>query len=355
MKKDTMTVKERWLCVINREKPDRIPMFYSGTKETTQKLLKHTGMDSIEKMCGKLHIDNVVYIEPEYVGPSLAENTTVFGAKCKDINYDGGVYTGIDGVVTHHPLAEYKTVEEIEDNYTWPNPDWWDYSKIPEQIRGKEDCIILGGGSEPFMDYKEQLRGTEQALIDLIENPEMVHYCMKKMYDFCYENTTRIYETIPGQVMLSYVAEDLGTQESLLYSPGQIREYFIPHMKRMIGLVHSAGAYAMNHSDGAIREIIPDLIDSGFDVLNPIQWRCRGMEREGLKRDFGDKLIFHGAVDNQYTLAFGSVNDVRNEVRENIDILGRGGGYILGPCHNIQPVSPLENIVAMYEAGYEMG
>ena len=97
------------------------------------------------------------------------------------------------------------------------------------------------------------------------------------------------------------------------------------------------------------------MIAAGIDVLNPIQWRCTGMERAGLKRDFGGKLIFHGGVDNQYTLPFGSVEEVRQEVIDNLRILGEGGGYILAPCHNIQAVSPPENVVAMYETGYEYG
>jgi uroporphyrinogen decarboxylase len=126
-------------------------------------------------------------------------------------------------------------------------------------------------------------------------------------------------------------------------------------MKRMIDLAHSAGAYVFHHNDGACRAIIPDMIEIGIDVLNPIQWRCPGMEREGLVRDFGDKVIFHGAMDNQYTLAFGSVEEVRQEVADNIRLLGEGGGYILAPCHNIQAVSPPENVVAMYETALELG
>ena len=90
-------------------------------------------------------------------------------------------------------------------------------------------------------------------------------------------------------------------------------------------------------------------------LMNPIQWRCEGMGREGLKRDFGNKLVFHGGVDNQYTLVYGTVEEVRREVLDNFRILGAGGGYILAPCHNIQVVSPPENIVAMYDAGYEYG
>jgi uroporphyrinogen decarboxylase len=97
------------------------------------------------------------------------------------------------------------------------------------------------------------------------------------------------------------------------------------------------------------------MIALGIDVLNPVQWRCPGMERDKLKREFGDRLIFHGAMDNQYMLPFGTVDEVRQEVMDNLRILGEGGGYILAPCHNIQPVSPPENIVAMYQMGYECG
>jgi uroporphyrinogen decarboxylase len=126
-------------------------------------------------------------------------------------------------------------------------------------------------------------------------------------------------------------------------------------MKRVMELVHQAGAFVFHHNDGAVRKIIPDMIALGSDVLNPIQWRCRGMEREGLKRDFGDRLVFHGGVDNQQTLPFGTAAEVRREVADNIRILGKGGGYIIAPCHNIQAVSPAENVVALYEAGYENG
>jgi len=331
-------------------------MDYRATPEATEKLMKYLGMENKKTLFGHLHIDKVLSVGPKYVGPAIPEGTTVFGARFKNIHYDGGVYSGaLDGIAYYHPLAQYKTAEEIEKNYQWPSPDWWDYSEIPEQIKGKEDWVIVGGGSEPFMDYKEQLRKPEQAYMDLVENPEIVHYCLDKLFDLCYEKTRRIYEAIPGKVMVTWVAEDLGTQESLLFSPAHIREFLLPRMKRMIDLAHEAGAYVFHHSDGAVREIIPDMIEAGIDVLDPIQWRCRGMEREALKRDFGDKLVFHGGMDNQYTLAFGSVEEVRQEVLDNIHILGKGGGYILTPCHNIQVVSPPENIIAMYETGYENG
>ncbi len=350
MRKESMTPKERWLAVLRREKPDRLPMDYWATPEATEKLLRHLGLQDVRQMYRQQHIDRVRGVAPEYVGPPLAPDEDVFGCRFRDVDYGTGVYREC----VYSPLARFKSVEEIEANYRWPNPDWWDYSGIKEQVKGWEEYPIQGGGSEPFLIYKN-LRGQEQAMMDLILNPEIVHYCLDKLFDLAYENTTRIYEQLPGQVMLSYIAEDMGGQTGLLFSRKHIHEFLLPRMKRMIDLAHQAGAYVFHHSDGAIREIIPDMIALGIDILNPIQWRCPGMEREGLKRDFGDKLIFHGGVDNQYTLAFGTVEEVREEVADNIRILGAGGGYILAPCHNIQAVSPPENIVAMYEAGYEYG
>jgi len=345
-----MTPRERWLAVLNRKQPDRIPMDWWATAEVEAKMLTHLGCASIEEVHEQLHIDMPFTVAPSYAGPALPGNHDVFGIKTRKVDYGQGSYNER----VSHPLAGYESVEEIKKEYRWPSPDWWDYSGIPGAVRGKEDRPIRGGGSEPFLKYKD-LRGDQQAFMDLILNSEIVHYCMDKLFDLAYQNTLRIYEQVPGEVMVTYVAEDFGAQEDLMYSPEQIREFFIPGMKRMIDLVHGAGAYVFHHSDGAVRKIIPDMVEAGIDVLNPIQWRCRGMDREGLKRDYGDRLIFHGGVDNQQTLAFGSPDEVRNEVRENIRVLGKSGGYILAPCHNIQPLSPPENIVAMYETGYREG
>jgi len=350
MPKETMTPKERWLAVLNREKPDRLPMDFWATGEVFDKLMRELKCNDTEALNKRLHIDRIVSVGPKYVGPAMPEGQSVYGLRHKKIDYGTGTYNEC----IYHPLAEYQSVDEIEKNYKWPEMDWYDFSGIPDQIKGKEHHPIRGGGSEPFLTYKH-LRGQEQAFMDLITNPEMVDYVLDKLYSRCYETTRRIYEQIPGKVMITYVAEDLGGQESLMYSPAQIRRFFIPWMRKMIDLAHEAGAFAFHHSDGAVRQILPDMIDAGIDVLNPVQWRCKGMEREGLKRDFGDKLVFHGAVDNQYTLPFGSVEEVRQEVIDNIRILGEDGGYIIAPCHNIQPVSPVENIVAMYETGYEHG
>jgi uroporphyrinogen decarboxylase len=350
MPRETMTARERWLAVLTRQKPDRVPMDYWSTTEATAKLMAHLGCRTRVQMYKKLHVDYVVTVGPTYAGPRLPWNMDVFGCRYRYVDYGSGRYREC----VHHPLAEYTSVADIQRNYTWPDPDWWDYREIAGQINGHEAQPLRGGGSEPLLIYK-YLRGDEQAFLDLVMHPEIVHYCLDKLFSLAYENTLRIYERIPGKVMITYVAEDMGGQDDLMIAPRHIREFLLPGMKRVIDLAHHNGAFVFHHNDGNCRPIIPDMIGLGIDVLNPVQWRCKGMEREGLKKDFGDRLIFHGAVDNQFTLPFGTPADVRQEILDNLRILGAGGGYILAPCHNIQAVSPAQNIVAMYEAGYEYG
>ncbi len=345
-----MTARERWLAVLKRQKPDRVPTDYWTTDEAREKLKRHLGCPDDESLFSRLHIDKRIVVEPLYVGPKIPADADVFGCRFADMDYGTGKYREC----VHHPLARFRSVTEIRGGYTWPNPDWYDYSLLRNKVSGQEGSVVEGGGSEPFLTYAD-LRGREQSLIDLVENPQIVHYCLDQLFGLAYTNSQRLYETLPGAITLSWVAEDLGSQEDLIFSPAQIREFLLPWMRRMVELAHQAGVVVFHHSDGAIRKIIPDMIEAGMDVLNPIQWRCKGMDREGLKRDFGDRLVFHGGVDNQRTLAFGTPEDVRREVMEDLEILGRGGGYILAPCHNIQAVSPAENIVAMYDAAYEWG
>ena len=345
-----MTSLERWLAVLGRRKPDRVPMDYWGTEEATRSLMRHLGCRTRREMLRKLHVDYEVRVRPRYVGPKLPRMTDEFGRRFRKVDYGTGAYREC----VHFPLADFRSVAEIERGYVWPSPDWWDHSGLAAQLRGDEDHPIRGGGSEPFLIYKE-LRGQEQAFVDLIENPEIARYCLGKLFDLAHEDTVRTFERLPGRVHISYIAEDMGGQTDLMISVRHIREFLLPGMKRMIDLVHSAGAYVFHHNDGSCWRIIPDMIELGIDLLNPLQWRCPGMERERLKKEFGAKVVLHGGMDNQYTLPFGTVEDVRREVEDNLRTLGEGGGYILAPCHNIQANTPPENVVAMYEAGLEMG
>ena len=343
------TPRERWHSILKGRKADRPPIDYWSTEEVTKNLMKHLKVNTLREFYQKLDIDVPIKLEPEYIGSEIPPDMDIYGCKYKEMNYGTGSYREC---ITN-PLAKYTTVEEIEQNYTWPDISDFDFSSIKEQAENWYDYPLEGGGSEPFLDYKN-LRGQQQGYVDLFRYPEIVEYCLDKMFDFRYEYTKRIYREIPGEVTFSYVAEDFGSQNGLLMSPTIIQDVFLPRMKRMMKLAHNNGVYVFFHSDGAIREIIWDLIETGIDVLNPIQWRCRGMDRAELKAEFGGCVIFHGAMDNQQTLPFGSEIDVRKEVRENIEVLGNGGGYILAPCHNIQPITPVENILAMYDEAHKL-
>jgi len=345
-----MTPRERWLATLEGSKPDRWPTDYWATPEVTERLLKHLGCSSEREMCRLLGIDKPLPVSPAYIGPDLSDRN-IWGVRHIKQPYADGA--GVYEEVVEHPLAGAETVRDIEQ-YPWPQPDWYDYSTIAQQLAKAEDWPVRAGHYEPFLIYCE-LRGLEQAFLDLLERPELVDAAIEKMFSFHYEFNARVFEAGKGRIDITYVAEDFGSQTSLLMSPQIIEEIFMPRIRKMIALAHEFGVKVLFHSDGAIRPIIGTLIEAGIDVLNPIQWRCSGMDRRELAAEFGDRIAFHGAVDNQQTIPFGTPEDVRNEVRENIEIFGRTRGYIIAPCHNIQPITPTENILALYEAAREYG
>jgi uroporphyrinogen decarboxylase len=150
-------------------------------------------------------------------------------------------------------------------------------------------------------------------------------------------------------VDIVFISDDMGTQESQLISVAAYVRHLKPRLKRWVDLIHRHGKKVLFHTDGAARPFVPHLIECGIDLLNPIQHICPGMDRAGLKRDFGSQVVFHGGVENQQVLPFGSVDDVRREVITCLQTLGAGGGYIPSSCHNIQAGTPPENVVAMVE------
>jgi uroporphyrinogen decarboxylase len=345
-----MTSRERWLATLRREPADRVPMDYWGTAEVTQALMRHLGVPSREGMYERLHVDRPVFVEPLYVGPPIEPDTNMYGIRTRPVSWGEDVINW----VAMSPLEGFATVEQIEASYGWPSPDWFDYSTVSAQATAHPDRPIQYKMAGVYSLYT-MLRGMEQALVDFAMNHEIVLHCMERLIAFHYEKAARVFEAARGRVDLAWIHNDLGSQDDLLCSPQTVRKLFVPGITRMAALCHQAGATVCLHSDGAISKAIPDLIAAGIDLLNPIQWRCPGMEREVLKERFGEALIFHGAMDNQVTLASGNEDAVRREVRENIEILGAGGGYILAPCAHMLPITEPEIIVAMYEEGYAVG
>lgn len=350
-----MTPRERWLAILNNEKPDRITTDYWATSEVTDRLLKDLACADYRELCKKLHIDS-----PHVIGAPLLQDipiaddgtfTDIWGVTKRMVDYGSGEY---DEAVTH-PLENAETVDDIHA-HKWPDPAARDYDDFVTQVdSAPSDRLVRCGSYEPFLLYCF-LRGMENAMIDLYLNPDIADAVLTHLFDYHYEVNKRMFELGKDRIELTYIAEDLGSQHGLLMSKELIHRFILPNQKKMVDLARSFDIHIFYHTDGAARDIIPDLIDvTGIEILNPIQWRCPGMEREGLVKDFGDKVIFHGAVDNQHTLAFGSPDDVRQEVLDNIRIFAPPARWICAPCHNIQPVSPTENIVAMYETIYEHG
>jgi uroporphyrinogen decarboxylase len=204
------------------------------------------------------------------------------------------------------------------------------------------------GCYEPFLLYC-YLRGLQRSFEDLALRPSIADAILGHIFDFTIEHHRRCFEAGCGRIDLTWVAEDLGSQTGPLMSLQTYRRFLLPNQIRMADLARSFGVHVMYHTDGAARLFLPDLIDRvGIELLNPIQWRCPGMERERLVADFGSRIIFHGSIDNQQTLPFGSTRDVVQEVLRSAEIY-RDARWICGPCHNIQPNTPTENILAMYE------
>ncbi len=349
-----MTHRERWLALLKGETPDRTPCDYWATAEVTERLRKDLGCDSERTLWEQLEIDKLVPVSA--VHPLAKEENwhtqslwSLWHIEVAKVSYGDGLGTYEEAVT--NPLAKAETAADVE-RFDWPDGAMWNVGGVRAQCEAWPGYPILGGCYEPFYLYC-RLRGMEQALADLAVNPEVAEAALERIYDIHESIIRRTLEAAPGLVDIVYVAEDLGTQDTLLMSPATFRRFLKPWMRKMIDLVHSFGVKVMHHDDGAIRPLLPELIEIGIDVLNPVQWRCPGMGREELTRDFGKSLVFHGGVDNQQTLPFGTPDDVKREVAENIRIFRKGKGYIVGPCHNLQPNTPTANILAMYQAVHE--
>lgn len=347
-----MTPRERYLAIFAGEKPDRIPTDYWATDEVTERLMRELRCGTLDELYDALHIDGVTRIEPPRTKPHHADDpeADIWGLKRKKMGYGAGVYDEFD----NHPLAGMTSVDEIHA-YKWPNADDHDFGAFREMVRTvPRHRFVRSGEFEPFLLYCA-LRGLEQGLMDFLEYPELLEAALDHIFQFHYSLNERIYEIGKGVIDITYLAEDLGGQRGLLMSDDDIRRFILPNQKKMADLARSYGLRVFYHTDGDVHSVIPDLINiTGIELLNPIQWRCPSMDREVLVRDFGDKIIFHGAMDNQHTLPFGTVADVRAEVEENIRIF-RNARWICAPCHNLQPITPTANIVAMYNTIHELG
>ena len=340
-----MTSKQRALAAINLQKPDRTPLDYWAVPGITLALMEKLGFSEEEELLRYFNAD-FRYIFPSYRGPE-PESSPDWQEDLWQVRRDS-VYNE----VIKAPLSEASSPANL-DSYPWPQPEWYDVSNFRAECAGLQDyCVVLCDERTNRTSVLHQgiyLRGMENMMMDLAVNPPLVHELFERVTDFYLRLNRKIFEAADGAVDVILVGDDFGTQGGLLISRKMLGEFVYPHLKKHFSLAHEYGIKVMFHSCGAIRELIPDLIGLGVDILNPLQSGAEGMEPAGLKKEFGDRICFHGSVDTQKTLPFGSEADVRAQVRDRIKTLSPGGGFILAPTHNFQINTPLENIIAVYD------
>lgn len=344
-----MTSKERVRNAIMRLPTDKIPADFACVPYVGERLLKKYNFSEFEQVYEKFDID-IRSIEPDYIGPKLKEyydnnqlvHETYWGS-LKKMVWTGKEY---HWHTFFRPLDECKTVRDV-DNYKWPSTEWFDYESVKSKCDKYRDKAIITGHPGPFQVATTDLRNMEKLFIDMVQNPEVAHRIYDKMVEFELEYYERIMIAADGQIDILRPHDDYGTQDRLLFSPDMWKDYFAENTGKLAELAHKYNAFYMQHSCGAIRPVIPELIKCGVDILEPIQ-KVRGMEPEELKKEFGDKLAFHGGIDTQGLLPNGSTEDVVRETKYYIDTLGANGGYILMASQGFEGDVPVENIEAMY-------
>lgn len=344
-----MNSRERVRAAIQHKNPDRVPAAYEAVGGVTEKVMKHYGFTEYEQLMDKFNID-IMPVGPKYIGPKLKVYTNEKGEQVRTSywGYEETLHkTEVDiyPAVSYFPLKEVETIDDV-DRYSFPDPDWFDYSYVKEQCDKYPDKAIITGHEGPF-HVATFLMGMEEFFVLMLEEPETAHYILDKMVAFELEYYRRIFEAAEGRIDILRPHDDYGTQLSLLFSVDMWREFFKANTKKLVNLAHEYGAFYQQHSCGAIRDLIPELIECGVDVLEPIQ-KVAGLEPEGLQADFGGKITFHGGIDTQSLLPFGTPEEVREETERFIKILNQGGGYILMASQAFEGDVPVENIEALY-------
>lgn len=384
----TLTPRQRVQTAIRHAEPDRVPTDFLATPEVWRKLIAQIQPDATgigpadlieperEALLRHFEIDTRVLSYDMFCNPpdsaldagaevdwwnSLDRSTPnrmwrqrlpdgtnrdIWGAHRQKVEHAFGAYEEF----ASWPLQNAQSVDDLK-TYRWPEPDWWDFSALPRLVAQMDSHqqyhLRFRIGS--VFEIAWQLRGMQEFLMDLASQPELPRYIMQRLGEVHVENLRRVLDLIGDRLDMVYFYDDVATQNSLMISPAMWRADVRPLHRALAELAHGRGLPVMYHCDGAIYRLIPELIDMGIDVLNPIQPDAKDMDGYRLKAEFGERLAFHGGIDIIKTLPRGTKDEVMAEVRDRVNVLGQGGGYILCSSHHIQPDTPLENILAMYD------
>jgi uroporphyrinogen decarboxylase len=342
-----MISKQRVMCSLSWQEPDRVPIQTYLTPEVRTRLAEHFGTDDV---AAELGVD-FRGVGPKYLGPIKESHDgieyDIWGAGYRWVHHESG---GSYHEACELPLAELKTLDDV-DAYPWPNPDDYDYSVLREQCeRAKDYAVCLGGAGVPdIVNGLLRGRGMQQVMMDIALRDPVGMAIIDHRVDFWYDVMRRSLEAADGKVDILCLGEDTGNQNGRMFSPHDFDEVFRPRLKNFYDLAHEYGAKAMMHSCGDTHEIMPTFIEMGLDVLDAMQPEPPGMEPETIRAACKGKLAFCGLISTQHTLPHCSVEECRAEARHRLDVVAPGGGYIFAPAHCIQPDTPLENILAVYE------
>lgn len=379
-----MTSRQRIHLALSHREADRVPLDLGGTvltsihRQSYHRLRQHMALPPSPDVPLMDLYQQIVVVEDDllqawgadvrFVGPGLPEPPRV--EQCDDatqITDEWGISwrmptdRGLYYDMARHPLAGATAAEEIA-RHTWPDPlHPARFAEMRARARHAVEqegrAVVLGGFCSGVVEMTAWLRGYDRFYPDCIQNTALLGRLMDRIVELKAAYWERALDEVGPHVDVVQEADDLAGQFRMLISPATYRTLCKPRHRELLEFIRSrTSAKVFFHSCGAIRPIIPDLIEMGVDILNPIQVSATGMDPAELKREFGADLVFWGGgVDTQQILGSGTEQQVRDEVRRRIADLAPNGGFVFATVHNIQSNVPPQNLVAMWEAFQELG
>ncbi|MCK5821952.1 MAG: hypothetical protein KAH17_08695 [Bacteroidales bacterium] len=361
-----MNASDRIKAAVQHQVSDRIPMHINASQWIVDRLLKHLALSDPKELLEYLHID--VYdmrgidlhsgSAPRYIGPEhpILKPGKMWGGNIMALwnimEYQKESVHGSVLEIQPPPLTANQSLSEWDD-YQWPDPDWFDYSEISYDLDKWSDFSIMASGGSVFQ-HASYIIGLDVQLMDLLTDPDRANYILDKIFDFYYEYYRRLFEQAGNIIDVFALADDFGTQNSLLISPDTFDKYFAGRIRRMADLAHQYDSFFLLHTCGNIEPLIPRFIELGVDILDPVQ--PESMDPGKIKKLYGKDICLRGGISSQQVLAHGTPKDVETEVRRKLDDLMPGGGYIFSPGHPVLQVDiPTENIITMYQTAYKYG
>ena len=350
-----MNHKERVLAAINHEQPDRVPVFYWGVPEFSEKIMTHLGITDRDKLLEYLDVD-FRWVEPAYIGPELLQQEASIKKDIWGVEYQ---YAGHGDLkywdIKSCPLQGITDPAALAD-FPWPTIDLFDFSVLDKQVEKYKDYAIMtapGYSSPGLFRIIQRLIGKDNFLDVMMYHPKFFKGLIEKVSEFYLSYIEAFFGVTGNRVDFIRIADDFGAHNGLIISSETWNEVIRPVYEGFYAIPKKLGVKFYMHSCGGVRKLLPEFISIGVHVLDPIQTRAAGMSPEGLKKDFGSLITFCGALDEELLLRKATPARVKEGVKELLDLMAPGGGFILGPSHKLKVETPVENVLAMYEAARE--